>query len=54
MSYPGIELRRDHWLVPLQSISYSNRLDVAYVVEELIERIGHEAVAENLRNRDNW
>ena len=45
MSHLGIELRQDHWLVALQSISCS-WVDVTYDIQELIKRIGHEAVSE--------
>ena len=50
MSYPRIELRRDHWLVARAIYLVLNRLDIACDIEELIERIGHEAVAKNLND----
>ena len=49
MRHPGIAQKRDHGLVVLQTVSCSIGWTV-YDVEDVIERIGDEAIAENLNN----
>ena len=51
MSYPGITHAKARSLAGGIAIYLVlNRLDVAYDIEDLIERIGREAVAENLND----
>ena len=50
MSYPGIELRRDQVAGGIAICLVLDRLDIARDIEELLERVSHEAVAEHLND----